>query len=1004
MNAQIRPRRALRSSNPLPPTGTEPSTGKGKGRAKVSKRDTSTAQIPAGPSRSGNTSTRQRRVNLPPKNDGWLRPGTIGQTFMQLPNNFGGKTCGISAGQAFLSFAVSDQLLGEIKERECPEELLTDRAADEIPALQDSWERLRDSFVDYQLALRCPEETEDEGEESPLDAKLIELIEASYVFHQISGDHRLADVLPFEVDVDNSRQSGFLSNEVLNKIQQGDVEEFMEFLLNSMGMLQGGTRWSNFLEVEWGHRYELGIAGGEPVYLDKPFAVPLPDYWIEIPFATKAGEYRPTSLQDYIGSRVYQLPGEPMNFDNGDESLARTTIENEIQGLSRRRLGAQKKRQVTRELEALKVKEWNGACVPHASLVRLRIGENNDGLCIRLNVGKSSGEQEKSSFDNGELTAADTERPELNISPVVTGKELFKEYYCHEERESRKDEDGASVGTTDKIYFVSQAMPQEQGAACQLSQAIYEMFGMQVARLTPIRRREKSSKRVSLNPDGRVMHAMDVLPEPADYTKVAVNQAIRNGVSNQEAVVVDALLGNLDVASSRLAVMEQVVDAAGQTGNVLYRTDFSGCMGYNREKGYQKHANGFDRNRFGLDASKDLLKLKREMNASDESLRKGMALLSQLTDSDICALVAYHLSKYKTGSQSSQQDQEQVVRTLISRRDSLLKMAQFKPTAQDLDEAHKIAFSSRNKSHHEVASALAGSDGRFELPEVYNLGQGSVYQGQITAMVCQVGDTSRSGHLITLFEYGGEWMVADDLCKSHEAVLLSDYLDDTVKGHLVDQNAPNGWGTLANMLTKDMKLVTPSLLFVRRVGEQCRPELEPEFMRGRMQSWLDNNAPDSSDDQVEAMDEERPGASDPQSSETDEIFIVEDPGSEEEMELVVLETRKRGRGFQKPAHPKAVKKVKLEPVVVSSDEDDTQADDESEDEPQPKAVKKKKTHSTRKRAVSPERSSSEESASFDDEEPVKKKTSIKTKKVHKRKLRRSTIKEQTKPVIRRKHF
>ncbi len=106
------------------------------------------------------------------------------------------------------------------------------------------------------------------------------------------------------------------------------------------------------------------------------------------------------------------------------------------------------------------------------------------------------------------------------------------------------------------------------------------------------------------------------------------------------------------------------------------------------------------------------------------------------------------------------------------------------------------------------------------------------YKAHICAMVCHLGGSVSGGHYIEMHKVSDEeWAVSDDVV-CDRVMMLNNYMADVSLNNLIDEQHPNGWKSLTNLLTGHPGQMTPGLLFGRRECAPERPELATSSSSG----------------------------------------------------------------------------------------------------------------------------------------------------------------------------
>ncbi len=736
----------------------------------------------------------------------WLRSAKVGTVLQAVPENLCGKTCAVSSYMAFLATVFSDEMIGKLRQGAMQDYHLQGASLDQQQLIGEAWLRLRDSFCNYQIMLRDPLNAS--GDPTLL---LVEFIEALYVFgfYISHRDTQILQALPLNILVNSAQDRGFLLGALEDaSVPQIEIGVLIGALNFALGTHSAESLWQGSMNQRIRYKYDIGKVGSQTLQGESSDAGE-PCFAITVPLKAERTEQSPVSLQDYLqhnligsaseGRKISQVTADGI-FDNAEDRIRRD-----------RSLSASECSQLLAELAELRRIPWDEATsCPQTSQTQFHIAHGNDGVCLRLALFQPDNTDVLTEGDLHKFSAVAAPK-QLNILPKAqfrTMKEFFFE---------RQEGQGP-----DLIY---QVLPVEHGIRSRLSHDLYQVCDIPVANLHPLQLTNKEGHMVtSMELNGQSVPALFQVMEcdqaNDDYRAEVVADGIANEMPYSMAVVLDALVGNVNVASSRLAVASQD-DGLGEQEKILCRTDFTNCMGYSRVGG--------KRPSFGDDASRDLLHLKETMHVSDEHIRDGIALLANVTDDVLIQLISRHCF--------DPFQQPQLLQTLSRRRNSLLAMEQFRPEPQAFkDMSLDITVQAQGKSHQEAVKAVTAMNGTFALPEVYHLGQKIPYTAGISAMVCHMGEAMHSGHFIEVHENLGEWFVADDR-EPGQALLLSDYLRCHGLTHYINPERPNGWVSLTNMLARDPRCITPMLVFARREGCEPRPEWTEAFSRQRLTSW-----------------------------------------------------------------------------------------------------------------------------------------------------------------------
>ena len=807
----IKPRPAL-GSRPQGDSGLQPQTS-AQTLTTVTPQVVSRQESSAGAS----CSIAGRNADLAPSAP-FLRPVNVGPVLLPVPDNLAGKTCSVSTAMVTLMDAVSDDYLVRLQQKECPERIIAGRVGDDREFVARAWSRLRDSFCHYQMALRAP------GRDKTLDlGLLINLIEACYVYGTLAGDQHMASFFHFGHTVSGPDDSNFLlDSDGVEQISQGDSEEFFSFLFNALDFMNPEDPWSGYFELQQTRHKQVGQVFKDPVAYSRP-DMPTSFLWLEIPLGDpQDGSNQSETMQDLIQKRVVNSIGERGRVSQDEACQACEQMREKVRELPKSRISQTQRDTMLAEIDKFEKQvqqSWDAEALrPCGFTSKLYVEPGNDAMLLRLQVFFYQPE-EQGSIDWSNVSGADPKPEDLGIDSASQAGKPVKEYYLTE-------------GGTGK-HYVYNVMSSKHAAAFRLSRAMYEMANYPVADIRPVNRGTKTTAKfyegkgaVTL-PTSHI--ATEILterrsPNRFDYNPEHVVDAMAKGAWYKSSVVFDAWLGNVAVTSSRLAKADvPKKDGSGATRAVIYRTDFCNCMGFSKKEG--------DIGGFGMDASADLETLKQDPAfscLSDKDIKTGIEQLSRIKDD----LIDYMVGKYYSGM--SVAERTVMANTLIARRDSLLAMKQYQAgLAQSLAP---LARPMRGKRHTEAVSALASTDGEFEIPQVLVGGQNQPYQAKIRSVVCHQGISMYDGHYVAFREEGGEWMVSDDLL-GQGGVLVSEYLKRKGREHLVDIDAPDGWDTLINTMEDSTLAMTPYMMLGQRMGITARPECEESFTRQRVANW-----------------------------------------------------------------------------------------------------------------------------------------------------------------------
>ena len=709
-----------------------------------------------------------------------------------------GNTCSMGAGLAFISAAIPQSLLDQLKRADVPQRQHSPgvpqhdiwngvKKTQRLPKKRkESWIAVRDAFCTMMTAMNHPQ-----GNKVVNEAQFRKFITSLYSYARYCDNQQLLRILPLGLD-HTSEITKEEFDRVRNSLPQGDAEEFITALLDTLGV--------NNPEAHYGlsMMFKNNCCWSVSTLTHQSQSYPV-DYRKEYP--EESGTWLNAGLDDEPSSGVNSLQNavdctmlgfegqdrEPLAKENAETALnqALTRLKEKEKTEIRGDVRKEFIRQVHEQLGS--INKWDGKELRECSrgmTIQMQNGLNPT-LVMRLNSDRAS-------------TDPANQKPQ-----VIPHTRLIEFARVPDSLGLRSDEniteravyDNEAPESEPKEYIISSLgqnnmFPRDAVDLMNIARGLYQQAKTPVANTVLVK-----------DNDGRMTIASALMH---GYTAGSGAEAFSKNAVGVEGIVMDAFLNNTEVDKSRL-VLTSEQGGSNEHVPVVYRTDYY-CLGVQRN-------NGIAPMQEAVPVFNQLKKQPCFSNVTDQIIKQGMLQLACITNEMITLVVQQNWS----GDLGYKQP---LIDELKSRRDSLLIEGREK-YGLTAEEWERAAQSFCGVDHDACVAAVVDSKGEVNIPKVEVDDEAVACHGTLRATLCHQGFVFGSGHHINMRCYkdgkgADTWLVQDDQLRDGDqplgAVTISDYLRRNELAEQVDKKNPDGFRSLTNLLEVRKLALTPSLL------------------------------------------------------------------------------------------------------------------------------------------------------------------------------------------------
>ena len=747
-----------------------------------------------------------------------------------------------------LSAQLHEDQLRQLAAADCPADILdaarksasgnSEAVDNAVEVCTSVWPQLRNCFCNIMEALK-----------NPRDKNVT--IAHNHIDDLISHLSSLVDFSPNEIlrGVLRNAHSGMRIE------QQQDCDEFSLCLAQILGL-----DFSNHIRVEEVHKVRIASVQGIPV--DVPLGQPG-----ETPAGSRLAVFLPEpNNKEYENGGYFQrcldsadLPSDNTATIEGDDYLQRVeqAFASLRQGIENKKIHVNNRVAAMRDIRTAQKNAQSyvdaGRRYPTVDSTRVRLGSKCDSLAVQFGV-------------FGFKPAQTLNYQHVDIIPQKSKNPIPEQYHMSSTEEGTDEIGYLRDKQTGKKYLVNfrpcggPRATTEQSAkhaeASMLVQSFYKSVGLPVVPCVMVKSNTYQDETGEVLTHLCLEESPDKNKRP-DFRQDNVSRVLSSDECCEEVwgIIFDAWLGNRHVCNGRdggLGILEPVNKRGKSTkkssSTKLFRTQFSG-LGY---KLNQPEPDAFNENSVG-----DLRVITSNtiLSAADRiDICRGLKALGLMTNDVIADLV-------NNSNFGSVAEKNQLIRTLIVRRNNLLNMTNIRDGHTlftsyqhgDVDAfkpaLHHENIDNRIKHVDRAINAFVDSSGEISLPAVDSNDESVQFTGIARCIVCHMGESLNEGHYLSLFRRGDTWFILDDSPARRgvikEAIPVGDVLDSDEKS-----DTPNSIEDVMTFLQKPNNQLAPYLVVYERTGEgvETRPEWEPEFEHEVLKKWRQNREGNTEDD------------------------------------------------------------------------------------------------------------------------------------------------------------
>ncbi len=687
--------------------------------------------------------------------------------------NPSGSACFINSTMQMLAVALDDKYLNALKKASCPRSITTGMDRDAKRECRNAWENLRNSFCQWQYALRHPRQTRRRYAVLKID-HLDNLIRTLNNYGNAIGDQDIKQTI--------KRLLGpaRLAKEV---VRQQDVDELLILLYSIFADCHPGVKWPGSIKLAYRRQVTIDRIKGVPVCVNLESETHTPDccYRMSLPLDHQlkkgAGAYFQTCL-DINSGKVAQEHGTAWVDSHRKARTAYKATLEKVSGNKTKLKGKRKEaaiRQIQEKLKTIKDDFDTEAEHPMTEQVTIHMGKETDTLMVML-----KGYQHAST--PGLRPGWDDMKKKR-----VPARLSWTAAETEDEGTEAKSKLGYRKDKRNGTFYFQNRAPvggpraREAHARKHAQSAVIARRFYQIARCPVL-----DSYAITCEEDGKKCYYM-MVEDPfvvdgnpysdegpdADFSspqldcrpEVVKNRSFGPDWRCKESLVIDAWLGNLDILEEGAGglgircdktVRLDLISGFTRERDTLYRTECN-CFGYKAGKSRRRS--------FRNSAVADLATLREDplfTSVKNIHIVMGQEILSKITDEVIRETVE---------EMEYDGNKEALITTLIQRKQSLLahkvhnherhKKKVMKKLGSSLDEF--AILPDVVKLRKEAVRAFIGSDGHIQLDNVVVDGEErEEVTGHARNIVCHIGRDTSSGHYITLNRVGDKWSVLDD--------------------------------------------------------------------------------------------------------------------------------------------------------------------------------------------------------------------------------------------------
>ena len=682
--------------------------------------------------------------------------------------NPSGSACFINSAIQMLAVALDDKFLNTLSGASCPCSVTTGLEHDARRECKKAWENLRNSFCQWQYALRHPRQRYAVLKINHLN----NLIRTLDNYGSATGDQDIKQTI--------KRLLGSARSAEQVERQQ-DVDELLILLYNIFADCHPEVKWSGQINLAYRRQVTIDHIKGVPVCVNLESETYTPDccYRMVLPLDHQlkkgAGAYFQSCL-DINSGKVAQEHSTARVENRKDARRAyKETLkkirENKTKLTSKIKEAAIQ--QIQEKLKTIQDDFDTEAEHPMTEQVTIHMGKETDTLMVMLKGyqhASTSGlrpgwDDMKNKRVPGRLSWTDTKGEGTRAKPQVKYRKDRRNgtFYF----QNRMPVGGPSARETHARQHAQSAV---------IARRFYQIALCPVLDNYAISRKEDGKEcYYIIKKDPFVVNGNPYIDEDPNADFKPPQLDCRPGVVKfritgpdwdyKEFLVIDAWLGNLDILKEGTGglgtlrdknVRVDFISGFTQERDTLYRTECN-CFGYK--------AGEPRRRTFRSSAVADLATLREDplfASVEDIHIVIGQEILRKITDEVIRDTVE---------EMEYDGDKDALITTLIQRKQSLLDHKVDNHERHKTEVMNKLGSSLEQfvilpdvvKLREEAVRAFIGSDGLIQLGNVVVDGEErEEVTGHVRSIVCHIGRDTSSGHYITLNRVGDKWSVLDD--------------------------------------------------------------------------------------------------------------------------------------------------------------------------------------------------------------------------------------------------